>query len=258
MPLVLGAVFCAKRLPIVGLVLACFWVAWSEFRRIAGTGTFAAALGAIVGVGLLGVGVFAAQLDAPSAVVAWATLMLGVLGSTGAVGAVHTRLPLPSVIGSLWIGAALAAALALHGMDATPNGNLWWNLRSPLLLLLLPLWAGDTAAILVGKAFGKKPLAPSISPSKTVEGAVANLAACLLLGCLTGLWLGTAPVVGLGCGLACGIFGQAGDLFESYLKRCAGVKDSGNLLPGHGGLLDRIDSLLFSAAPVLILVTYLS
>ena len=120
----------------------------------------------------------------------------------------------------------------------------------PVLLCLLPIWAGDIAAIYAGTRWGKHPMMPSLSPNKTWEGGGANLLSCAILSAITG-WVISAPLwISLSCGLTCGVVGQAGDLFESLLKRTAGVKDSGNLLPGHGGILDRIDSLLFAGAGV--------
>jgi phosphatidate cytidylyltransferase len=93
-------------------------------------------------------------------------------------------------------------------------------------------------------------LAPAISPKKTWEGAIANLIASCFAGLIVGLLLGYSAGIGLACGAAVGIVGQLGDLFESALKRSAGQKDSGSLLPGHGGLLDRIDSLIACVLPV--------
>jgi phosphatidate cytidylyltransferase len=95
-------------------------------------------------------------------------------------------------------------------------------------------------------------LAPTISPKKSVEGAVAGLVATTVVGCLAGLAFGIAPVVMAGYGLAIAVATVVGDLIESFLKRQTGVKDSGILIPGHGGLLDRMDSLLL-CAPVAVL-----
>ncbi len=148
----------------------------------------------------------------------------------------------------IWVIAPLLCVLAIYDMGN--KGVLTsFNPRSPVLLVLLPLWAGDSAAIFAGRAFGKHPMAPSISPKKTWEGAFANLVFCVLVAWGTGVWVGIEPLYGVLIGLSAGILGQAGDLFESWLKRKAEVKDSGNLLPGHGGILDRIDSLLFTAVP---------
>ena len=114
--------------------------------------------------------------------------------------------------------------------------------------LLLIVWLGDIAAYCWGKYFGKKPLAPIVSPNKTMEGAVAGLAGSLVAGFIVGYWfLGHIAMIHcLLVALLCGTIGQFGDLTESLLKRYANIKDSGNILPGHGGVLDRIDSLLFA------------
>jgi phosphatidate cytidylyltransferase len=134
-------------------------------------------------------------------------------------------------------------------LRATEDGAAW------IFLLCAVVFAGDTAALYAGTLWGRRKLCPSISPGKTVEGALGGLAANMVVGAvgkallIPGLAWGTCVVFALGVGLA----GQAGDLFESALKRAAGIKDSGNLLPGHGGILDRIDALLF-AAPVAYLV----
>jgi phosphatidate cytidylyltransferase len=121
----------------------------------------------------------------------------------------------------------------------------------PWLLCFPPVitWVGDTAAYFVGRAIGKHALAPKLSPKKTWEGTIASMAGALLLGG----WLSTrinvpTPLV-LGLAAAGNIAGQMGDLLESAFKRSAGVKDSGSILPGHGGMLDRIDALIL-AIPV--------
>lgn len=117
------------------------------------------------------------------------------------------------------------------------------------LTLLLMIWANDIAAYLGGRKFGKRPLAPSISPKKTREGfwfgmggATAVLIVLLLYGVLPFGWLAALPLIPIvGCA------GPAGDLIESRLKRLADMKDSSGLLPGHGGMMDRFDSLIFTA-----------
>ena len=125
-----------------------------------------------------------------------------------------------------------------------------------LLITILAVWAADVAAYLVGSAFGKRKIAPTISPGKTWEGTIAGFLAAaavvLLLMAPTGIyvWAVLAAVM-------IGPVAFAGDLFESWLKRRAGVKDSGTLLPGHGGVLDRIDSLL-AAAPLVALLIVLT
>lgn len=113
-----------------------------------------------------------------------------------------------------------------------------------LLTLFLIVWLADIAAYFVGTWFGKHKLAPSISPKKSIEGVVAAL---VVVGATMGFIFHSSSWVILG--LITVVASIIGDLFESYMKRCAGVKDSGKMLPGHGGILDRIDSLIF-AAPV--------
>ena len=119
------------------------------------------------------------------------------------------------------------------------------------LVLLATVWFGDAAAYYGGRMMGRHPLAPVISPKKTVEGAFAGLIGSVIAGVLMGIALTDVSSGALvGGTLLAASAGQAGDLAESALKRSAGVKDSSGLLPGHGGMLDRIDSVLF-AAPVL-------
>ena len=159
-----------------------------------------------------------------------------------------------SVFCLVYIGLTLLSLPALHDQ---PNG------ASLVTFLLCAVWAGDTVALYVGRAWGKRKLAPTLSPNKTWEGAIGSMAGSLMAaGILIGLamllqkrdlgtlsypddiwyWLLMAVVVNVAA--------QLGDLAESALKRSVGVKDSGTLLPGHGGILDRIDALLL-AAPAL-------
>ncbi|HWY42842.1 MAG TPA: phosphatidate cytidylyltransferase [Candidatus Sulfotelmatobacter sp.] len=143
--------------------------------------------------------------------------------------------------GLLFVALPLSYAIRLHGMGRVGP----WI----LLFTLVITWIGDTAAYFVGRAIGKHPLAPKLSPKKTWEGTIASMAGALLLG----WWLSTrinvpTPLV-LGLAATGNVAGQMGDLLESAFKRSAGVKDSGSILPGHGGMLDRIDALIL-AIPV--------
>ncbi len=140
------------------------------------------------------------------------------------------------------------AALVLLRLDA----GLQWA-----ALAFLVTFATDTSAYAVGRAIGRRKLAPSVSPGKTWEGAIGGLtgaaiAAAALVALLDGIESRLLPAVALGLGI--GIAAQAGDLLESKVKRMAGAKDSGRLIPGHGGLFDRLDSLV----PVFPLVYYAS
>lgn len=146
-----------------------------------------------------------------------------------------------SASGLLLVAFPLSFGVRLHGLS--PEG--------PRLLLfaLVIIWVGDSVAYFVGRGLGKHPLAPHLSPKKTWEGSIASFLGSLLVGIVFTRWL-SAPlphlVVMAGLG---NIAGQVGDLLESAYKRSAGVKDSGGLLPGHGGILDRIDALIL-AIPV--------
>ena len=136
-----------------------------------------------------------------------------------------------------------------------PLGTMAWIREakgSPVLIWLIGVIAlSDTAQYYVGTLIGKRKLAPVVSPGKTIEGAVGGLVIAPIAGVLIGRWampeMTMAVTAVLSIGLA--LFGMAGDLFESLLKRSAGAKDSSGLIPGHGGVLDRIDAYLF-AAPV--------
>jgi phosphatidate cytidylyltransferase len=116
-----------------------------------------------------------------------------------------------------------------------------------VVLLLCIIWGTDTFAYAVGRTLGRRKLWPTISPGKTLEGALGGFLAAVLIGGALAYWLRLPVYHGVILGALLGVVGQAGDLFESKLKRLAGVKDSGAMLPGHGGVLDRFDSLLFCA-----------
>lgn len=146
-------------------------------------------------------------------------------------------------LGILYIGVPLSLLILVRFLD--PASGFHW-----IFLLFLVIWAGDISAYFVGRTIGRHLLFPRVSPKKTVEGAVAGLLGSLLVtwGFASWVWK-TADlkwVIFLAALIA--IAGQVGDLVESALKRRAGLKDSGTILPGHGGILDRIDALLFGSA----------
>ncbi|MFH1350919.1 MAG: phosphatidate cytidylyltransferase [Pseudomonadota bacterium] len=144
-----------------------------------------------------------------------------------------------SALGPIYVGLPLSMLVMI---DLHPNGNLW------IFFLLAVIFSNDTGAFYFGRLFGRHKLYESISPGKTWEGAVGGVLSSMIVG----LWflhllrLHKIDVSIVGLILALSIVGQIGDLVESMLKRNHGVKDSGRILPGHGGILDRIDALLFS------------
>jgi phosphatidate cytidylyltransferase len=171
-----------------------------------------------------------------------ALFFLFVLGLT--VLTLFTRRPLVETLPAAGISSSallliafpLSFAVRLHGIP-TYGPRL-------LLFALAIIWASDTVAYFTGRAIGKHPLAPHISPKKTWEGSIAGLAGSLIVAYAFHYWL-TIPLPHLfAMALLGNIAGQMGDLLESAYKRSAGVKDSGGLLPGHGGILDRIDALI--------------
>ena len=156
-----------------------------------------------------------------------------------------------TVFGALFAG-WMPAHLALI-RDLRPHGEAF------LLMTFLSVWCMDTAAYAAGRSLGTRPLAPVLSPKKTWEGAaagfIASVAVCLLFQRFV-LSDALSPLFAGGLGVAIGVAGQLSDLAESMVKRDAGVKDSGALLPGHGGVLDRFDSFILCAPAVYHLLSF--
>ena len=200
--------------------------------------------------------VLAGELAARPADFGIAALVILVGGSVIAglwmIAAWHGRRPQVAAVylvaAPAYIGGALACAAALRGISAA---GVWW-----LLLGILTVYAADTGAYAVGRLLGRHPMAPNISPGKNWEGAAGGMAgaviAAIALALLTPLPLQVWQSAAIGVIL--GVAAPAGDLLESKVKRLAGVKDSGRLFPGHGGMLDRLDSLL----PALVIVYLLA
>ena len=153
-----------------------------------------------------------------------------------------------TLLGALYIGWLGAHVVALRELPWTVDVPYAQGMAFALLPFFLA-WTCDTAAYLVGRAWGRHQLAPAVSPGKSVEGAVGGLLAAIAAGALARIWF--APFLSLWAALALGalvgVFAQLGDLVESLLKRDAETKESSSLIPGHGGVLDRFDSLLFAA-----------
>ena len=242
LPVVIGTVWFLP--PIATLVLACVaaLLAFVEYAaivaaldvRVPRTVVGTAVLGACVAVGL---SVVSVDLLLMSAVIVCGAL--AVAGGTPSPRTVHESVA--SIFPVTYIGLPLGALAAVRAISG----------REAVLLLMMTIVVSDTAQYYCGRAFGRRPLAPTISPKKTVEGAIGGLGfgtATMLIG---GRWVfpdANLAVLAL-VSAAIAALGMVGDLFESLLKRSAGVKDSSQIIPGHGGVLDRIDSWLF-AAPV--------
>jgi phosphatidate cytidylyltransferase len=193
---------------------------------------------------------------------------LGVLG-TALVTASFEFPGYTAVVLTVAVAATLSApiwtdtATALDRVVVTllPIVYVGWLLGHGLLLGILPdsaqlilflvgtTWAGETAALVIGSAVGRHPLAPGISPRKTVEGALGQLAMSIVTATALASWLLPEWTLGMALltGAVLGVAGQIGDLAESVIKRSLGAKDTGGLMPGHGGVLDRLDGLLFNA-----------
>jgi phosphatidate cytidylyltransferase len=150
--------------------------------------------------------------------------------------------------GALYIGMPFNYYLVLY--SSAPHGMVW------ALFIIFAVVANDAAALLVGSRIGRHPFFPAISPRKTVEGAMAGVIGAVIV-MLVGVSaiIGLAPLHAIALGVLVGVSAQLGDLVESQMKRIAEVKDSSNLIPGHGGVLDRLDSILFPPILVYFYVT---
>ncbi len=150
-----------------------------------------------------------------------------------------------TIAGILYIGWMLSHLVALRGLE--------WG-RNWVFFVLFVTWASDTTAFFTGRKLGRHKLAPSISPGKTWEGSISGIVAAIAMSILfftpTPFQLPLAYWQAIPLSIAVSILGQLGDLTESLLKRNMGVKDSGRLMPGHGGLLDRMDSIIFAGVVV--------
>jgi len=150
-----------------------------------------------------------------------------------------------TIAGVLYVGWLLSYLVALRGLD---GGRNW------VFFALFATWASDTTAFFIGRRFGRHKLAPNISPGKTWEGSVGGIVGAIIVSILfftpTPFHLPLVYWQAIVLSILVSIFGQIGDLVESLLKRNMGVKDSGRLMPGHGGILDRLDSIIFAGIVV--------
>lgn len=201
---------------------------------------------------------------------AWWLLLLLTLGSLGV--AVFVRGPggdpLPAVavtvFGALYAGGTLAFVVFLRSLHPLDGGGPGWPGAILLIFPLVITWFGDSVAYFAGRRWGRRKLLPAVSPAKTVEGGVGGLAGAMLAAVLYAFFLlgpggySTLPLAAAAMlGLLIGGIAQVGDLAESVLKREAGVKDSGTLLPGHGGVLDRFDAIYFTVPLTYALLPFL-
>lgn len=242
-PLLYGILVYAPPIGLFALALATAMLGVGEvYRMYLGSRPFPPAMF----VGLLGAGLILAAVQWAE----WLSLQSAMLLLTFGTLAASLSAASPSdrrltdaavaILGALYVALCLSYALRLR---ALPDG-VWL-----VCFVLLVTWAGDTGAYYVGSLFGRTPLAPRLSPKKTVEGLIGGWALALAAALLARAWF--LPSLSLlDCLLTSLVLtgmGVVGDLVESALKRSAGVKDSGGLLPGHGGMMDRIDSVLFAA-----------
>jgi phosphatidate cytidylyltransferase len=232
---------CAAVLVVLGV---------RELVVLAGAGDMRVSTVPVVVSALLSAGAVGLQSGYALDVALMAALVaigLGTLGSwRGGANALATVSA--ALFPSIYIGLPVGALVAVRTF-AGPR---------VLFLLMLTVMVSDTAQYYTGRAFGRRPLAPAISPKKTIEGAVGGFVFGTALFVGAGAWWvpGMPVIFRAGLGLAVVALGIAGDLFESMLKRSAGVKDSSALIPGHGGVLDRIDALLFAAPVYYIVLKY--
>jgi phosphatidate cytidylyltransferase len=232
----------------LGFALLCLLataIAMSEYAGLTLSGRSATERALVV---VLGVAFAVALYLRPDLGPVWAMIVVVAVAAVTLarpddIAAASSRLAVAG-FGIFYVGGLIVALPLIH-RDA-PDGPLW------TISAIAVTFAGDTGAYFVGRALGRHRLAPAISPAKTIEGALGGLAAALLF-----MFVARATFfVALGVrdcllvGLAAGVLGPIGDLMESLLKRSAGVKDSGRLIPGHGGMLDRIDAVLFVGAYV--------
>ena len=249
-PALLAVVWLLPPVFTLYLAILASLLAAREYRSLA------AALGLELSSAMMAVTVAVACMAVGRGNVPAEVVMLGVLVVIG-VSAVLVEEPGPAVLARaaaaafapVYIGFPLGAIAAVRIMGG----------REAVLLLIATIIVSDSAQYYTGRAFGRTPLAPAISPKKTREGAIGGVVFGTLAMVIGARWVfpAAAPWLVAGAALIVVLLGIAGDLFESLLKRSAGVKDSSALIPGHGGILDRIDSWLFAGPAYYLFVRYL-
>jgi phosphatidate cytidylyltransferase len=250
LPLVIGTVWYLPPAATLALASVAAGLAFVEFARIAeamGTRVPRLVSGAAVIAACICVGGGYPWVDG---ILMSAVIAIGALAvAGGTIDPAVLRGTAASILPIAYIGMPLGALAAVRAFAG----------REAVLLLMLTIVISDSAQFYCGRAFGRRPLAPAISPKKTREGAIGGLLFGTLTMTIGGRWVfPDAPHMLLVLVSACvAALGIVGDLFESMLKRSAGVKDSSHIIPGHGGILDRIDSWLFAAPLYYAFVRYL-
>ena len=237
LPVVVGAIYIGGELFLV-LVALVLGLAAFEFVRLMERVDFHPAL--LFSWGFVGLGVLVAR-DPDGT---WLRpAMAGLLGGALVWQFLQTQRPAPTadwaltVVGGLYIGWMGGHLVALR---EAPDGLRW------LLVSLILTWSADTGAYMIGSTWGRRKLAPRLSPGKTIEGTVGGWLTGVIVGALLAALFGFGIVHGLSLGALVGVASPLGDLGISMIKRHAGAKDSSRLIPGHGGMLDRLDSILFT------------
>jgi phosphatidate cytidylyltransferase len=250
LPIVVGTVWLLPPIATLALALVAAVLAFIEYAAIA------AALGARIPRIVSGAAVLATCAALGSGDIPLDVVLLSALVTIGAL-TVGAGQPGPGVLRDVaaavlpifYLGLPLGALAAVRALGG----------REALLLLMATIVISDSAQYYTGRALGRRPLSPAISPKKTVEGAVGGM----LVGTLAfvagagRIFPDTAILLTGLAGASVVVLGIVGDLFESLLKRSAGMKDSGAIIPGHGGVLDRIDSWLFAAPVYYVFIRYL-
>ncbi len=248
-PVFVGAIWFLPPLGLLAVAEVVLWLAFFEYVRLAqalGVATPTAVAGCAAAATCIAVAWPGSSADA---VLMAALLVVGALSVSAArPGADVLAQAVAALFASLYLGLPLGALVAVRSLVS----------REAVLLLLVTVIASDTAQLYCGSLFGRHRLAPEISPKKTVEGAIGGFVGGILAMAIIGRWW--LPALGVGWRIGLGVVvvaaGILGDLFESQIKRSAGVKDSSALIPGHGGVLDRIDAILFAAPAYYLFLRY--
>jgi phosphatidate cytidylyltransferase len=250
LPVVVGAVWFFPPVATLVLALVAATLAFVEYAAIAASldvrlPRLLCAVAVLAACAALGAGIAPVEVVLLTAMITIGSVAVG----AGTPGPPVLRDTAAALLPILYIGLPLGALAAVRAIGG----------REALLLLMATIVISDSAQYYTGRAFGRRPLAPAISPKKTLEGAFGGMVIgtlAFILGARAIALSGPVLMFAL-VGASIAALGIVGDLFESLLKRSAGMKDSGSIIPGHGGVLDRIDSWLFAAPLYYVFIRYL-